>query len=86
MIQAGRSRVQVQMMWIFSIYLIQSHYGPGIDSASNINEYQKSSSGVKGGRCVRLKILPPSVSRLSRENLGASTSHKPIGLHGLLQG
>jgi hypothetical protein len=30
--------------------------------------------------------LPPSVSRLSRQNLAASTSHNPMGLHGLLQG
>jgi hypothetical protein len=41
---------------------------------------------VKGGRHVRLTILLPSVSRLSRENLGTSMSHKPMGLHGLLQG
>jgi hypothetical protein len=25
------------------------HYGPGVDSASNRNEYQESSCGVKGG-------------------------------------
>jgi hypothetical protein len=41
---------------------------------------------VKGGRRVRLTTLPPSASRLSRENAGASTSHNPMGLHGLLQG
>jgi hypothetical protein len=29
--------------WIFSVYLILPHYGPGIGSASNRNEYQKSS-------------------------------------------
>jgi hypothetical protein len=40
---------------------------------------------VKGGRRVRLIILPPSVSRLPRESVGASTSHNPMGLHGLLQ-
>jgi hypothetical protein len=28
----------------------------------------------------------PSVSRLSRENVGPSVSHNPIGLHRLLQG
>jgi hypothetical protein len=41
--------------------------------------------GLKGGRRVRLTILPPSVSRLSRENVGASTSHIPMGLYTLLQ-
>jgi hypothetical protein len=41
--------------------------------------------GVKGGRSVRL-TSPPSVNRLSRENLGASMSHNSMGLHGLLQG
>jgi hypothetical protein len=42
--------------------------------------------GVKDGRRVRLTTLPPSVSRLSRENVGASTSHNPMGLDSLLQG
>jgi hypothetical protein len=36
--------------------------------------------GVKGGRRVRLRTLLPLVSRVSRGNVGASTSHKPIGL------
>jgi hypothetical protein len=40
--------------------------------------------GVKVGRLVTLTTLPPSVSRLSRENVGASTSHNPMGLHDLL--
>jgi hypothetical protein len=34
----------------------------------------------------RMTTLQPSLSRLSRENVGASTSHSPMGLHGLLQG
>jgi hypothetical protein len=47
--------------------------------------YQKYSWGVRGGWSVRLKTLPPSASRLSKETLGASTSQNPMGLHGLLQ-
>jgi hypothetical protein len=35
---------------------------------------------VKGLRRVWLTNLPPSVSRLARENVGASTSQKPMGL------
>jgi hypothetical protein len=38
--------------------------------------------GVKSGRRVGLTTLPPSVSRMS-ENMGASTSRNPKGLHGL---
>jgi hypothetical protein len=41
---------------------------------------------VKGIRHVRVTTLPPSVSQLSKQNVGASTSHNPLGLHSLLQG
>jgi hypothetical protein len=37
-----------------------SHYGPGVNSASNRNEYQEYCLGGKCGRCVRLTTLPPS--------------------------
>jgi hypothetical protein len=36
------------------------HYGPGVDSASNGNEYQEYFLGGKLGRCVGLTTLPPS--------------------------
>jgi hypothetical protein len=42
--------------------LFRWNYGPGVDSASNRNEYQESSWGVKSGRRVGLTTLPPSVS------------------------
>jgi hypothetical protein len=41
--------------------------------------------GGKGGPRVRLTTSPAFVSRLSRENMGASTSYNTVGLHGLLQ-
>ena len=37
----------------------QSHCCPGVDSASNRNEYRERFLGSKGGRCIRL-TLPPS--------------------------
>jgi hypothetical protein len=40
MLRARRSRVRFPMRPIF-----QPHYGPGVDSASNRNEYQESSWG-----------------------------------------
>jgi hypothetical protein len=83
-LQAGGSRVR-SLMRSLGFQSFKPH-GPGVDSASENNEYHKSSWRVKGGRRVRLTTSPPSVSRISRENVGASTSHNPMDLHGLLQG
>jgi hypothetical protein len=38
----------------------RSFYDPGVESASNRNEYQEYFLGGKSGRCVRLTNLPPS--------------------------
>jgi hypothetical protein len=89
MLQAGKSRVRFLMRSLDFFQLTKSfqpHYDPGVDSSSNRNEYQKDSWGTKGGRRVRLTNLPPSVSQLLGQNMGTSTSHKSMGLHGLLQG
>jgi hypothetical protein len=66
------------MKWIFSIYLIlPTALQPWIYSASNRNEYQESSLGVKGGRRIRLTTLPQSVSLLSRVIYGSLDFSQP---------
>jgi len=41
--------------WIFSLtQFFRPHYGPGVDSASNRNEYQEYFLGGKGDLCIWL--------------------------------
>jgi hypothetical protein len=47
--------------WNFTLtHSFRSHYGPGVDSASNRNEYQENFLGGKDGWCVGLTTLPHS--------------------------
>ena len=52
--------------YFIDIKSFRSHYGPGVDSASNRNEYQEYFLGVKSGRCVRLTTLPPSCAVVTK--------------------
>ena len=52
--------VVMKLEFFIDIKSFRSHYGPGVDSASNRNEYQDYFLGGKGGRRVRLTTLPPS--------------------------
>jgi hypothetical protein len=85
MVQDGRSRVRFQMKSLD--FLTDLILPTALWPWGRLRLWQKWVPGnilwVKGGLRVRLTILPPSVSRLSRENVGASTSHNPVGLHGL---
>ena len=44
----------------FPMGSFRAHYGPGVDPASNRNEYQGNLLGDKGCRCVGLTTLPSS--------------------------
>ena len=49
-LQIGRSLVRTQLVsleFFIDIKSFRSHYGPGVDSASNRNEYQEHFLGVK---------------------------------------
>ena len=70
--------------FFIDIKSFRSHYGPGVDSASDRNEYQEYFRGGKGGRCIRLTTYHHPVP-LSR-NLGALTSWNPLGHSGLVTG
>ena len=69
--------------FFIDIKSFRSHYGPGVDSASNRNEYQEYFLEGKGGRCVRLITYHHPVSSRS---LGTLTSWKLLGPSGPCNG
>jgi len=57
----------------------QPLYGPGVDSASNRNEYQAYFLGGKGGRCVGLTTLPSSCAIVMKSgNLSLLETSGPV--------
>ena len=55
------------------------HYGPGVDSASNRNEYQQYFLEGKGGRRVRLTALPHSCAVIMKSaSLSLLDSSAPV--------
>jgi hypothetical protein len=71
--KAEGRRFESRMRWIFFFNL---------PNPSNRTMALGNHPGVKNNRRVGLTTLPPSVSRMS-ENVGASNSRNPKGLHGL---
>jgi hypothetical protein len=55
-----RVRSSLVSLEFFIDTILPSHYGPGVDSASNTNEYQKYFLGGKGGRCIGLTTVESS--------------------------
>jgi hypothetical protein len=63
--------------WNFSVTFFRSHYGPGVDSASNRNEYRVYFLGVKAAGAQGWQPYHHPV--LLSWNLGTLTSWNPLG-------
>ena len=68
---------QMQLYAVNFIFIFRSHYGPGVDSASNRNEYQENFLGVNAAGAYGWQTfhLPVPLSW----NLGTLTSWNPLG-------
>ena len=75
---AGSIRAGINGFFI-DIKSFRSHYGPGVDSASNRNEYREYFLGVKSGRYVRLTTLPRPCAVVTKSERDV-TSWNPLGL------
>jgi hypothetical protein len=88
MLQAGKSRVRFLLRPLDFLNLPNlSSRTMALGSTQPLTEMStKNISGRKGRPARKADNFTPSVSRLSRENVGLWTCHNPRGLHGLLQG
>jgi hypothetical protein len=86
MLQAGRSSVRVPDELDFLVLPNTSSRIMALGSTQPLTEMStRNLSGGKERPARRAEKLAPSLSRMS-ENVGASTSRKPKGLHGLYRG
>ena len=74
------SRVRFPMVSLefFLTQSFQPHNGPGVDSASDRNEYQEYFLGDKGGRCVRLTLRLSSADYLESGSLNLLDPSGPV--------
>jgi hypothetical protein len=89
MLQAGRSQVRFLMTSLDFLYWPNpSSRTMALGSTQPLTEMStRNLPGGKGRPIGTLRLTsPPSLSRFSRENVAASTSHNPMGFHDLLQG
>jgi hypothetical protein len=83
MLQAGRSPVRVPDEVNFFNLPTPSNRTMVLGSTQPLTEMNtRNFPGCKKRPVSRADKLPPSMSRMS-ENVGALTSRKPMGLHGL---
>jgi hypothetical protein len=81
MLQAGKSRIRIPMRWIFSSRTM------ALGSTQPITEMSiRNLPGGKGRPGRKADNLTAICESIVRENVGASTSHNPLDLQGLLQG
>jgi hypothetical protein len=84
MLQGGRSLVRASIK--LCICRSASNRAMALGSTQHLTTMSTTNLPTGKRRPAREADDLTAVSRLSRENVGASTSDKPMGLHGLLLG